>query len=88
MPSLKLLYKYRDSEEHLYQELERVMRERDMLATQVREDSDKWTQRLSQSRSQCEYFLKGKALLRLFSSFLWDIVEFSLSHTHLQLYLY
>ncbi|GFO11959.1 coiled-coil alpha-helical rod protein 1 [Plakobranchus ocellatus] len=42
----------RDSEEHLYQELERVMRERDMLATQVREDSDKWTQRLSQSRSQ------------------------------------
>ncbi|RUS80549.1 hypothetical protein EGW08_011689, partial [Elysia chlorotica] len=42
----------RDSEEHLYQELERVMRERDMLASQVRGDSDKWTQRLSQSRSQ------------------------------------
>ncbi|GFS16286.1 coiled-coil alpha-helical rod protein 1 [Elysia marginata] len=42
----------RDSEEHLYQELERVMRERDMLATQVREDSDKWTHRLSHSRSQ------------------------------------
>ncbi|XP_005106726.1 coiled-coil alpha-helical rod protein 1 [Aplysia californica] len=63
----------RDSEDHLYQELERVMRERDSLATQVKEDTSKWSQRLTQTQTQ--YRSEVSTLKRTVEELEYDIQQ-------------
>uniref|UniRef100_A0A2C9LSS6 Uncharacterized protein n=1 Tax=Biomphalaria glabrata TaxID=6526 RepID=A0A2C9LSS6_BIOGL len=42
----------RQSDSHLEQELERVMKERDLLTNQVMEDSTKWTEKILEIKNQ------------------------------------
>ncbi|XP_059169785.1 coiled-coil alpha-helical rod protein 1-like [Physella acuta] len=69
------------SENYLCQELEKVMKERDLLALQVEEDSTRWTQRLTEFKNS--YAVESSSLKKTVEELELDVQQKSKMCSHL-----